>query len=200
MREAVEDKGAPQALTDRLHPQGRNTCRSPTPSRGFTPPFPLWFCSTGLKLRLGGVQKLVCFFQLYQLWYDKVYHLPPGKKKKKKKTSFIAQNSKDVTFRSFYDVFDINPDTVFSPLSELFSVAMLSQSRSSWVLEVPDTKANLSVPICTCGEVEAEHTMGKLPIHWDMSYSDINNKNPSKLFTIVLSIVLLHFLWFFFFF
>lgn len=74
-------------------------------------------------------------------------------------TSFIAQNSKDVTFRSFNDMFNINPNTVFSPLSELFNIAVLHQSRSSCVPEVPDRKADLSVLVCTCGEIEAEHTM-----------------------------------------
>ena len=72
-------------------------------------------------------------------------------------------------------MFNFNPKTAFSPLREPFRIAGLPQSRISCVLEVPDRKADLSVLIATCEETETEHTMGKLPVPWDMSHSGISN-------------------------
>lgn len=87
-------------------------------------------------------------------------------------------------------MFNINPNTVFSPLTESFRIAGLPQSRISRILEVPDRKADLSVLIATCEEIEAERTMGKLRIPCNMSHSDTTNKSPLKLLMIPLSVVL----------
>lgn len=92
---------------------------------------------------------------------------------------------------SFNNVFTISPNMVFSPLGEAFRSAVLPQNRISCVPQVPDRKAELPLLVATCEEIEAERTMGKLPIPWDMSHSDINNRSLLKLPIILLSVVLL---------
>lgn len=122
-------------------------------------------------------------------------------KKKNKKTNHqnppsLHRTPRMLLLGSFKSMFNINPNTVFPPLSGSFRTAVLPQRRISRV-QRNQTERQISVLVATCAEVEAEHTTGNLPEPWDMSHGDINNKRPLKVHIILLSVVL--FVCFFFF-